>query len=171
LDNVREAKPIYKHSFRVGFALATLPIIGLIGAAIAALRARREPSAVGWAAVALFTAFACAMLLWQVRAGPAAQMLAIPGATALAWLIIPRLLGNRSIAVRVLGTAAAFLIVSGMFAGMVLKYLPIDRPKPYEKRVNMATGDCLRTTVLQISRADDLHLRRHGAAADHDHAS
>ena len=148
LDNVREAKPIYKHSFRVGFALATLPIIGLIGAILAAWRARRDPSAVGWAAVALFTAFACAMLLWQVRAGPAAQMLAIPGATALAWLIIPRLLGNRSVAVRVLGTVAAFLIVSGMFAGMVLKYLPIDRPKPYEKRVNSATGNCLRTTVL-----------------------
>jgi hypothetical protein len=52
------------------------------------------------------------------------------------------------VAVRVLGTVGAFLIVSGLFAGMLIQYFPIDRPKPYEKRVNMATGNCLRTTVL-----------------------
>ncbi len=148
LDNVREAKPIYKHSFRTGFALATLPIIGLIGAIVASWRARRDPRMLGWVCVTLFTAFAVAMLLWQVRAGPAAQLLAVSGATALGWLLLPWLLRHGSLPVRVFGTVAGFLLVSGLFVGLSLQYLPIDRPKPYEKRVNSATGNCLRTTVL-----------------------
>ncbi len=148
LNNVREAKPIYKHSWRTGVAIATLPVIGLLGALFAAWRARRRPSAIGWVAVALFTTFAVLMLLWQVRAGPAAQMLAVPGGVALAWAIVPRLLGHRSMLVRVLGTAGALVIVSGFFIGIALKYVPVGKPKGYEKRVNMATGNCLRTTVL-----------------------
>ncbi len=148
LNNVREAKPIYKHSWRTGVAIATLPVIGLLGALFAAWRARRRPSAIGWVAVALFTTFAVLMLLWQVRAGPAAQMLAVPGGVALAWAIVPRLLGHRSMLVRVLGTAGALVIVSGFFVGIALKYVPVGKPKGYEKRVNMATGNCLRTTVL-----------------------
>lgn len=153
LDNVREAKPIYKHAFRTGFALATLPIIGLLGAVLATWRARRTPAAIGWAAIALFTAFACLMLLWQVRAGPAAQLLAVPGATALGWLLLPKLLNHRLLPVRVFGTVAGFLVVSGLFAGLMIQYLPINRPKAYEKRVNSATGNCLRTTVLaQLDR-------------------
>ncbi|MBP2514230.1 AcrB/AcrD/AcrF family protein [Sphingomonas sp. PvP018] len=148
LNNVREAKPIYKHSWRTGVAIATLPVIGLLGALFAAWRARRRPSAIGWVAVALFTTFAVLMLLWQVRAGPAAQMLAVPGGVALAWVIVPRLLGHRSMLVRVLGTAGALVIVSGFFVGIALKYVPVGKPKGYEKRVNMATGNCLRTTVL-----------------------
>ena len=50
---------------------------------------------VGWAAVALFTLFACVMLLWQTRAGPAAQLLAVPGAAALIWIAVPLMLAQR----------------------------------------------------------------------------
>ena len=148
LDNVREAKPIYKHSWRTGVALATLPILGLIGALVAAWRARRERRAIGWVAVALFTTFAALMLLWQVRAGPAAQLLAVPGTVALAWFVLPWLLGHRSVFIRVFGTVGAMVIISGFFVGIALKYVPAGKPKGYEKRVNMATGNCLRTTVL-----------------------
>ncbi len=148
LNNVREAKPIYKHPFRLAFPIACLPIIGAIGAIVATWRARGRAIMIGWAAVALFTVFATAMLLWQVRAGPAAQLLAVPGAVALAWLLLPKLLGHRSMLVRVLGTVAGFLLVSGLFAGLAIKWLPIDRPKAYAKRVNSATGNCLRSTVL-----------------------
>ncbi len=148
LDNVREAKPIYKHPFRVAFPIVALPAIGLIGAFVAAWRARRGPQAVGWAAVALFSAFAVAMLFWQARAGPAAQLLAIPGAVALAWLLLPWLFNHRLMPVRVFGTVIGFLVVSGLFAGLAIKYLPIDRPTTYTRRVNAATGECLRTSRL-----------------------
>ncbi|MCP3736367.1 AcrB/AcrD/AcrF family protein [Sphingomonas sp. RP10(2022)] len=149
LDNVREAKPIYKHPFRLGFPIAALPVVGVIGVILGTWRARRSPMLIGWSAVALFVTFACAMLLWQVRAGPAAQLLAVPGATLLGWIVLPWLLEHRSMPVRIGGTVAAFLIVSGLFAGLIIKYLPVDRPNAYTKRVNGATGSCVRYTVLK----------------------
>ena len=149
LNNVREAKPIYKHPFRLAFPIAALPIVGMLGVLWGTWRARRTPALIGWTAVALFVVFATLMLLWQVRAGPAAQLLAVPGATLLGWIILPWLLNHRSLPVRVGGTVAAFLLVSGMFAGLIIKYLPVARPNAYTKRVNGATGNCVRYTVLK----------------------
>jgi len=153
LNNVREARPIYRHPFRTAFPIVALPIAGLIGAIWATWRARRtSPGAIGalagWAPVALFTAFAVAMLLWQARAGPAAAMLAVPGAAALAWVLVPWLQRRPSAFVRVFGTVAAALLVSGVFAGLVVTWLPVDRPTPYVARVNRATGQCMRTSRL-----------------------
>ncbi len=142
LANVREAKPIYKHPFRMAFPIVALPLMGLIGAAVATWRARMAPNLIGWASVLLFTTFACAMLLWQARAGPAAQLMAVPGVTALGWVLFPRLLGSKAMLVRVFGTVAAFVVVSGLFAGLAIKWLPIDRPSAYTKRVNRAGARC-----------------------------
>ncbi|UVO50798.1 AcrB/AcrD/AcrF family protein [Sphingomonas sp. SUN019] len=148
LSNVREAKPIYKHAFRVGFPLIALPVMGLIGAVLATRRASGTAEQVGWACVTLFAAFAVAMLLWQVRAGPAAQLMAIPGVTALGWIVLPWLLRHPSMPVRVFGTVAAFVVISGIFAGLALRWLPIDKPKPYVQRVNRATGRCVTVPAL-----------------------
>ena len=41
-----------------------------------------------WAGARRAGRVAAALLLWQTRAGPAAQLLSIPGATALAWAVI-----------------------------------------------------------------------------------
>jgi hypothetical protein len=40
LNNVREAKPIFEHPFRMAFPIAVLPVIGLVGALLATWRAR-----------------------------------------------------------------------------------------------------------------------------------
>lgn len=152
LNNVREARPIYTHGFKIGFPIAVLPVIGIVGALVATWRARRSEAAVAWAAIALFTAFAAAMLLWQIRAGPAAQMLSVPGATALAWWIVPWFLGRSSMLLRVFGSALAFLIVSGLFAGLVLPYLPGDKGKGGKAgpdRVAQANAACARVTSLR----------------------
>ena len=153
LDNVKEAKPIFRHPFRIAFPIAALPVAGLIGAVWATWRTRArlvaqgrslaEPVMVGWACVALFTAFAVLMMCWQVRAGPGAQLLAVPGAVALAWTVGPWLLAHRSPFVRILGPAAGFLLVSGLFANLIITYLPVDRPNRWVQRVNRATGRCL----------------------------
>jgi len=152
LNNVREAKPLYKHPFRMAFPIAALPLAGLIGALVAAARCWRAegptPRSVGWAAVALFTAFAVAILAWQARAGPAAQLLAVPGAAALIWLLVPVTLGSSSPVVRVLGTAGAFVLASGSFASLIVKYLPVDRPSPYVSRVNRAGARCNTTFAM-----------------------
>ncbi len=149
LANVREAKPVYLHPFRSAFPIVTLPLIGLIGAAVGAWRARGTPAAIGWASVLLFVAFGCVMLLWQARAGPAAQMMAVPGSVALAWIVLPWTIGHRSMIVRVFGTVGGFLLVSGLFAGLAIKWLPIDRPSPYVKRVNRAGSRCAALPRLQ----------------------
>lgn len=151
LSRVREAKPIYEHSFKTGFPIAVLPIIGVLGALLATWRARRSEAAVAWAAIALFTAFAGAMLLWQIRAGPAAQLLGVPGATVLAWLVVPWFLARSSMLVRVFGSVLAFLLVTGLFAGLVLPFLPSDKAKgkPGPDRVGQANAACARMTSLR----------------------
>lgn len=141
LDNVREARPIYKHPIGTAFPIVALPVIGIIGACIATWRARGTPKVNGWLPVLLFCSFAAAMLLWQARAGPAAQLLAVPGATALAWIILPWCLNSRSMPVRVLGTVAAFLVVSGLFAGGI-NYLPVSRQSKRIQQVNRASARC-----------------------------
>jgi hypothetical protein len=149
LSNVREARPIYRHALKTAFPIAALPIIGVIGAGIATWRARRTEAMVGWAAVALFTAFAGAMLLWQIRAGPAAQMLSVPGATALVWILIPWFLSRGSLLVRVLGSVIAFLLVSGLFTGLVLPWLPNGKPSTGPDLVGKANAACARVSQLR----------------------
>jgi hypothetical protein len=141
LDNVREARPIYKHPFNTAFPIAVLPVIGIIGACIATWRARATPKLGIWLPVLLFSTFAGAMLLWQTRAGPAAQMLALPGATALAWIVLPWCLNSKSVLVRVFGTVGAFLTISGLFAGAI-DYLPIKKPEKHTQTINNASGRC-----------------------------
>ncbi|QDZ08984.1 AcrB/AcrD/AcrF family protein [Sphingomonas panacisoli] len=144
LNNVREAKPVYTHPFRTAFPIVTLPLIGLLGAFIAAKRAidERASNTVGWTAVALFTLFACLMLLWQTRAAPGAQMLAVPGAAALIWIAVPLTLGSGNMLVRVFGTVAVVIFASGAFAAWSIQYLPIDKPDKRAQAVNNASARC-----------------------------
>ncbi|MDF2385759.1 hypothetical protein JMG10_30110 [Nostoc ellipsosporum NOK] len=170
LNNVREARPIYKHAFKTAFPMAVLPVIGILGALFATWRARRGEALVGWAAVALFTAFAGAMLLWQVRAAPAAQLLAVPGSVALLAVAVPWFLSIRApfarwigegparllgILVRVLGTVFAFLLLSGLWAGLVVPLFSAGddaRPgKPASPdKVAAANAACARMSNLRV---------------------
>jgi hypothetical protein len=131
-----------------------LPILGIIGAGVATWRARGSRAMVGWAAIALFTLFAGLMLLWQVRAGPAAQMLSVPGACALVWILVPWFLRRSSLVVRVAGSLAAFVIVSGLFAGFVLPWLPNDsKGSANRDKVAQANAACARySTLRQLDR-------------------
>ena len=170
LNNVREARPIYKHAFKTAFPMAVLPVIGILGALFATWRARRGEALVGWAAVALFTAFAGAMLLWQVRAAPAAQLLAVPGSVALLAVAVPWFLGIRApfarwigegparllgILVRVFGTVFAFLLLSGLWAGLVVPFFSAGndarpgKPAPPDK-VAAANAACARMSNLRV---------------------
>ena len=154
LANVKEAKPIWQHPFRIAFPIGALPVVGLIGAALAERAAREEGRAADWWPAALFAAFAALMLLWQVRAGPAAQLLAVPGATALAWLCLPWLLGHRLMPVRVLGPVAILLVaMAGLFASYGVTFFHVDPPSRYAARVNRAGGECMRTSkLIQLDR-------------------
>lgn len=154
LSNVREARPIYRHPLASAVPIAALPIIGIIGSLIATWRARHSEALVGWVAITLFTAFAGLMLLWQVRAGPAAQMLGVPGSVALLWVVVPFFLRRRWVLTRVLGSVAAVLVVSGLFTGYAIKWLPKDKPSATGARVNQANAACSR--ISNMSRLNQV---------------
>lgn len=142
LGNVREARPLYRHGYAIATAVAALPVAGLVGYAVMLWRVRRdEAKLVAWAATAAPALLAASLLLWQSRAGPAAQLLAVPGATALAWLAIGRIFASRYLLVRVVGTVAAFLLVSGILAQQALRLVP-QKQKAGMKAVNKANGLC-----------------------------
>ena len=91
LDKVREAMPIWRHGARTAALIADPAgrrADRLRADALDAIAATRTGS-IPWLAIAL--PGRCSrplLLLWQTRAGPAAQLLSIPGATALAWTAI-----------------------------------------------------------------------------------
>ena len=125
LDRVREAMPLYRHDHVMIAAVASLPLAGLAGYAAMLWRHRREPARLlPWAAIAILCFTATALLLWQSRTGPAAQTFAVPGAAALGWLLVSRAQASGRMLLRVFGTVAAFLIVSGIGAQLALKQLP-----------------------------------------------
>lgn len=97
LANIREAKPITAQAQSMVVPLLAIPLAGLIGLLWALWDARRDAERLwAWATVGLMMIFAIALLFWQLRAGPAAQLLAIPPA---AWaahrLIVAILTGSR----------------------------------------------------------------------------
>jgi hypothetical protein len=114
LSNVREAKPIFKQDMLTAWGTIALPIAGLIGTLLALWQARGTPRFSAWAAISLFMVAAFALLIWQVRMGPATQLVAIPGAVVLTWIMVPLFQKSKIMPVRVLGTFATFLFVSGI---------------------------------------------------------
>lgn len=148
LDNVREAKPIYAHPFRVAFPLAILPVVGLFGAAIATRRALALGELERWAPVALFGLFAALMLLWQVRAAPAAEMLAVPGLTALVWIVLPWL-WHAGIQARIAAGLLLVLIVGALAASDIIATFNINPPDRRHQMVSRANGRCPTLPALQ----------------------
>lgn len=98
LNRVKEARPFYRFPWRVAVNTICLPLIGLAGWGLLLRRAWRQgvdgrdllrrTSAVSLPAIA-----ALALLFWQMRTGPAAQMLALPAAAAIAAAIGGAMLG------------------------------------------------------------------------------
>ncbi|MBB5717714.1 hypothetical protein FHR23_000621 [Stakelama sediminis] len=153
LDNVREAKPIYKFPLRNILPIGAIPAIGLIGTYVATWIDWKRRRSLAWVPVTLFVTFAIAMLFWQVRAGPAAQLLALPGITALAWIVVPWFLTRSSAVVRVVGAAVAVIVISGSFTGMLLHWFPVDPPSKRVRTIDRANARCTSLPyLLQLNR-------------------
>jgi hypothetical protein len=149
LDNVREARPVYRHGLQTAVSIAALPIAGLIGYGLMLWRNRSDPAALAaWAALAAPALLAAALLLWQSRAGPASQLLAVPGATALAWLLIPHFRTSRLMLVRVLATVVAFALISGILPQQIVRFWP-QKETRFGRTVNAANGRCPTMAALR----------------------
>lgn len=99
LANIREAKPITAQAQSLVVPLLAIPLAGLVGLIWALWDARRDAERLwAWATVGLMMLFSTALLFWQLRAGPAAQLLAIPPA---AWaahrLVVAIFTGTRRV--------------------------------------------------------------------------
>jgi hypothetical protein len=142
LSKVREAMPIWRHGWQTATLTLGLPVAGLIGYALMLWRTRREPARMAaWAGLALLASLAAGLLLWQTRAGASAQLLSIPGATALAWFATLWLMSFPRMIVRVVGVVAAFLIVSGLALDYASGFFnePVSEGR---KAVNRANNSC-----------------------------
>lgn len=120
LANIREAKPIMVQARSLVVPLMAIPVAGLAGLIWALWDARRGGKEAGdrlwaWMTVGLMMLFSTALLFWQLRAGPAAQLLAIPPAAWAAYRLLCMVLRGR-MAVRIAALAGTALLAAMAFA-------------------------------------------------------
>nr|WP_167074549.1 AcrB/AcrD/AcrF family protein [Sphingomonas vulcanisoli] len=151
-SHIKEAKPLYEHGWRVWFPTIALSGVGLVGAFVTWRREQGTAKEMPWLVVTLLSLFSTALLLWQTRAGPASQAMGVIGATALGQPLMVWTLGYTSdrkgalgqieaSLIHILGTVAAFLLVSGSFAAMIVRSVPEHRTA-YRKSVDQANRRC-----------------------------
>lgn len=143
LSHVKEARPFYRHGWRIATLIIALPVTGAIGWALLAWVRRRDRELMRRAiGAALPGIIATLLLFWQTRTGPAAQMMAVVGAAALAWFLVPLFWSSKQPAVRVIGAAAAFIIGAGGAAPFVLNFIPEKAPTLRESAIGRANRLC-----------------------------
>jgi len=92
-------------------------------------------------AVALPSVASLVLLFWQVRAGPAAQMMALPGATALIVLLASRWMKSSNLW---LHAAAVILALFGFGAAVpvAMQVIPAKKKPPMAAKVSQANNKC-----------------------------
>jgi hypothetical protein len=150
LSRVREARPIFVQSTNTIVTFVMLPIGGLIGYVVMLWHSRRDPERlIDWASLGALGAAGMGLLLWQTRMGPAAALLAVPGAAGLAWLVLITVYKSRYMLVRVLGTVLGFFLISGVGVQVATVQLLAHSQKdqaennsPRSKAINRANARC-----------------------------
>ena len=144
LDHVREARPIYRHEWRVGTVSLALPLTALIGWALL-LRARWKDGDADrlrrTLAVALPAIAATALLFWQTRASPAAQMMALPATAALIAIVAARLLDAERFVVRI-GGVVVVLLGLGALVPLIVSAVPKKQTTTARAQVSTANRSC-----------------------------
>ena len=131
MSYVKEARPVFRHGWRTASLIVALPITGLIGWTVLAWMRRRDPDLLRRIiGVAIPCLVASLLLLWQTRTGPAAQMLAAVGASAIVWLAFPLFWGSRFWAVRVTGAVVAVVVGVGAAIPFLIDFIPEKNEAP-----------------------------------------
>ena len=128
LSHVREARPVYRHGWRIASLIVALPITGAIGWALLIWLRRKDREQLRRVLSTAAPGVAAALLLlWQTRTGPAAQLMGTLGAAALLWFAVPKVWNSRAGVVRVLGVVMVVLVGAGAAVPFVLNLVP-DKP-------------------------------------------
>jgi len=118
--NVSEGRPIWEQSANWAIMTVALPIVGLIGTALAWRDAQGEAKT-RWAVLIVLSGAAFGIALLINRAGGTANALALPGAATLLLAMLTRARAIRPVVPRVFATAGALLLASpGQAAGIAL---------------------------------------------------
>jgi len=164
LANIREAKPITAQAQSLVVPLLAIPLAGLIGLLWALWDARRDSERLwAWATVGLMMLFSTALLFWQLRAGPAAQLLAIPPAAWAAHRLIAAIfVGTRRVRIAagagvalLTAVACAYPLYPQIMSGWA--ELTGNKPKPWRPSaiarndaIKKANGRCRTLPALEI---------------------
>ena len=155
LSHVKEARPVYRHGWRIASLIVALPITGFLGWTLLAWmrRADREllRRILGAAAPGIAASL---LLLWQTRTGPAAQMMAAVGAAALVWFLMPQAWRLKSSVLRVLAATAIVVVGAGAAVQFAFNFVPSEKATPRERAIGKANAGCasmwgLRPVALQ----------------------
>lgn len=122
-QRISEVRPLYKLDLSMALGLVALPVMGVLGSLF---KVWRDPAhRVIWMQFAVLGMASIAMLCWQMRAGPAAQLLAVPGATALVMAVVLPLSRAKRWWIRSLGPVIGFVTLSSMIVPIVATLPPL----------------------------------------------
>jgi hypothetical protein len=146
LNMVREARPFYRHGWRIGTIALALPVMALLGWGVMIWRAWKQGAEgrdllARTLAVALPAVTALALLFWQMRAAPAAQMMALPAATALVVLVAAPWLKSDKLWLHAVAVVLA-LLAFGAAIPVALKLVPAEPRNAAASRVAVANRAC-----------------------------
>ena len=143
LSHVKEARPVYRHGWRIATLILAPPITGLIGYIVLGWLRRRDLELLRRI---LGTAVPCiaatALLFWQTRTGPAAQMLAAVGCAALVAILLPLAWNSKFSVARTIGSALIVLIGVSAAVPFTLNFIPEAKATPQESGIGKANNLC-----------------------------
>ena len=143
MDYVKEARPVYRHGWRIAMLILALPVTGALGWILMAWMRRGDRELVRRIIGAAVPGMAASLLLfWQTRTGPAAQTMAVVGAAAIGWFLLPLFWKSKLAPVRVVGAILAILIGAGAAVPFVLNFIPEKPATDYEKSIGRANALC-----------------------------
>ena len=152
LSHVKEARPVYRHGWRIATLIVALPITGAIGWGLLAWRNRSDRELRRRILGAALPGLAASLLLlWQVRTGPAAQMMAVVGGAAIIWLYLPKVwnypwpklkIGGQSLDPRPFATTLLVLIGVGALVPILVGFIPEAPPTARDKQIGRANNLC-----------------------------
>lgn len=143
MSYVKEARPVYRHGWRIATLMVALPVTGAIGFGVLAWLRRRDRDLLRRIlAVAVPGLVASLLLLWQTRTGPAAQMMAAVGAGALAWILWPFFWNSKYPWLRVSGAVISLLVAIGAAIPAILDLIPEKPSTSYQSDIGRANNLC-----------------------------
>jgi hypothetical protein len=151
LSHVREALPVYLHGAQIAALILALPITGGTGWLLMMWLNRADREKLRRVIAAAIPGLAAtALLFWQTRTGPAAQMLAAVGAAQLTWLLVPLVWKSKLADFKIAGvsagavaTVAAVVVGAGAAVPLVSDYVfPAKKRTASEIAIDRANGLC-----------------------------